>query len=259
MDDRTKKTLVGAAGVGFGGWALVSALKAGRHLMAAHINTTVRQGVDQYCGTNLTDTQWIELMKTPEWFAFRKSLPIASIPKTLRVLLEPSLRFYAGSLISSFSAGLLLSAALDEEMADGPGPLSAALLFGLGIAGKAGALDILRRGLFLFDPNAAPFQADPMCQTARHIVEKTPAPSADAGAQPAPPEETEQPAKSSGYHMIGGIVVSGEDGEAPENFSAWANPQTTTAPENSGAVVLPTIVHPTTPLPLALSWPVVCW
>lgn len=170
MGERTTKAIIGGAAAAVGTYALASSLGSARKQIAHHFNTTLRSSVDAYCGTALTDRQWVDLIRTPEWLAFRRALPFSSSLQAIWNSFEPVARFWVGGKLAGISVALLLSAASDEDVRGWPGAVSLGFLFTLGVAGKILFLDPYRQALVLFNGAEPPAESFRMCEKARQIA-----------------------------------------------------------------------------------------
>ena len=167
MEDRGLKIGISAAGFVIGLGATYYAIKTAANRIITYFNSDLKGKVNGYCGADLTDHQWAALMKTPEWLAFRSSLPSMSNLEIAKRLLGPKAMYYTGTTLAGISLSLFLHTArapkssMDNEM-------SLATIFAatLIVGGKLFLFNKFATGLVMFENIPADH---PVCEKARNI------------------------------------------------------------------------------------------
>lgn len=179
--EREDRIALSAAGIA-AGYLLASwgVKKAGEPLVS-YYNNDLRDQVNSSCGVELTNDQWVELLKTDEWMKFRTSLPLLPWSQRARRLILPTLLFSSGSLAIGASADLLLSAFYDLDGVSGLltfAASSAAILYGRLVFFKQASEGLVNPG------NIHPYSN--ICVAARDIASR--GQPVVAGAQ-SPPQQ----------------------------------------------------------------------
>jgi hypothetical protein len=167
MEDKGKGLLLSAIGFAIGVAAAYHAISNATNKIITHFNRDLKNKVSNYCGADLTDKQWAQFMKTPEWLAFRTSLPLMSNLEIAKRLLGPKAMFYTGTALAGVSLFSFLHAARtstsdkDTEMNVAIG-FSAAVI----VCGKLFLFNKFTTGLVMLESIPADH---PVCEKARNI------------------------------------------------------------------------------------------
>ncbi len=101
--ESSEKILASAVGVGVGTIGLWGSMEYATWQLGKHFHNDLHHRVNDACGVNLNDGQWVRLLGTEDWLKYRSGLSLLPVGERFWKMSGPLLMSWTGSSLASAS------------------------------------------------------------------------------------------------------------------------------------------------------------